>query len=110
MTSDLVWVLIRQDDGANRYRVGRYATRPRPSGSPTSSTAAGSRAGQKQGSAPERRDAIERVAPRLAQADGRTAGGGRRRAVRGRLLAARRTAPAALAGRWELPGGKAGAR
>jgi hypothetical protein len=27
MTSDLVWVLIRQDDGANRYRVGRYATR-----------------------------------------------------------------------------------
>jgi hypothetical protein len=25
--ADLVWVLIRQDDGANRYRVGRYATR-----------------------------------------------------------------------------------
>ncbi|MGW5351935.1 SPOR domain-containing protein [Streptomyces sp. NPDC004031] len=27
MTSDLVWALIRQDDGTNRYRVGRYATR-----------------------------------------------------------------------------------
>lgn len=28
MTSELVWLLIRQDDdGGNRYRVGRYATR-----------------------------------------------------------------------------------
>jgi peptide methionine sulfoxide reductase MsrA len=28
VTSELVWVLIRQDnDGGNRYRVGRYATR-----------------------------------------------------------------------------------
>jgi hypothetical protein len=28
VTSELVWVLIRQDDDAgNRYRVGRYATR-----------------------------------------------------------------------------------
>ncbi|WP_405586984.1 SPOR domain-containing protein [Streptomyces sp. NBC_01190] len=27
MTSELIWVLIRQDGGANRYRVGRYATR-----------------------------------------------------------------------------------
>jgi hypothetical protein len=25
--SELMWVLIRQDGGANRYRVGRYATR-----------------------------------------------------------------------------------
>lgn len=28
MTSELIWLLIRQDDDAeNRYRVGRYATR-----------------------------------------------------------------------------------
>jgi hypothetical protein len=27
VTSDLVWVLIRQDEGENRYRVGRFATR-----------------------------------------------------------------------------------
>jgi hypothetical protein len=27
MTTDLVWLLIRQDDSGNRYRVGRYATR-----------------------------------------------------------------------------------
>ncbi|WP_431960282.1 SPOR domain-containing protein [Actinacidiphila sp. bgisy160] len=25
--SELVWVVIRQDDNGNRYRVGRYATR-----------------------------------------------------------------------------------
>jgi hypothetical protein len=25
--AELMWVLIRQDGGANRYRVGRYATR-----------------------------------------------------------------------------------
>jgi hypothetical protein len=27
MTTDLVWLLIRQDESGNRYRVGRYATR-----------------------------------------------------------------------------------
>jgi hypothetical protein len=28
VTSELVWVLIRQDDdGGNSYRVGRYATK-----------------------------------------------------------------------------------
>jgi hypothetical protein len=27
VTAELMWVLIRQDGGANRYRVGRYATR-----------------------------------------------------------------------------------
>jgi hypothetical protein len=27
VTSELVWVLIRQDDDSNRYRVGRYATK-----------------------------------------------------------------------------------
>jgi cell division protein FtsN len=25
--SELLWVVIRQDDNGNRYRVGRYATR-----------------------------------------------------------------------------------
>jgi hypothetical protein len=27
VTTELVWLLIRQDAGGNRYRVGRYATR-----------------------------------------------------------------------------------
>ncbi|MFD3451828.1 SPOR domain-containing protein [Streptomyces sp. NPDC058691] len=27
MSGELVWVVIRQDDNGNRYRVGRYATR-----------------------------------------------------------------------------------
>jgi cell division protein FtsN len=27
VTAELVWMLIRQDAGGNRYRVGRYATR-----------------------------------------------------------------------------------
>jgi hypothetical protein len=27
VTAELIWELIRQDGGANRYRVGRYATR-----------------------------------------------------------------------------------
>jgi hypothetical protein len=27
VTAELMWELIRQDGGANRYRVGRYATR-----------------------------------------------------------------------------------
>lgn len=27
MSTELVWLLIRQDAGGNRYRVGRYATR-----------------------------------------------------------------------------------
>ncbi|MDV9191469.1 SPOR domain-containing protein [Streptomyces sp. SR27] len=25
--SDLAWLVIRQDDNGNRYRVGRYATK-----------------------------------------------------------------------------------
>ncbi|KQX58835.1 MULTISPECIES: SPOR domain-containing protein [unclassified Streptomyces] len=25
--SDLTWLVIRQDDNGNRYRVGRYATK-----------------------------------------------------------------------------------
>ena len=64
MTSDLVWVLIRQDDGGNRYRVGRYATKAE----------AERIADQLDGPVPdreqerERRYVIERVAPRMAQA------------------------------------------
>jgi hypothetical protein len=27
MAEQMVWMLIRQDAGGNRYRVGRYATR-----------------------------------------------------------------------------------
>jgi hypothetical protein len=68
MTSDLVWVLIRQDDGANRYRVGRYATRAEAERIADQLDGRSLRAGQEQGSAPERRYVIERIAPRLAQA------------------------------------------
>jgi hypothetical protein len=62
--SDLGWVLIRQDEGGNRYRVGRYATRAeaeRVAGvlAPRAAAAAG---------AEEARPyLIERVVPRPAQ-------------------------------------------
>ncbi|HEY5833887.1 SPOR domain-containing protein [Streptomyces sp.] len=57
MTSELVWVLIRQDDGGNRYRVGRYATRAEAE----SVAAVLDRQGE------DRMYVIERVAPRPAQ-------------------------------------------
>lgn len=59
MTSELVWVLIRQDDGGNRYRVGRYATRAE-----AERVADVLRRGQER----ERMYLIERIAPRSAQA------------------------------------------
>lgn len=66
--SEFGWVLIRQDEGANRYRVGRYATRAeaervaetltRPAGAiPATATPA----------APQVY-LIERVVPRAAEA------------------------------------------
>lgn len=73
MTSDLVWALIRQDGGANRYRVGRYATRAEAEriadrlatrrADPEREPEAGP-----ERPAHERRYVIERIAPRLAQA------------------------------------------
>lgn len=72
MTSDLVWVLIRQDDGANRYRVGRYATRAEAERIADQLDSRDQRpaqnGGREQGGAEQRRYVIERVAPRLAQA------------------------------------------
>lgn len=55
MTSDLVWVLIRQDDERNRYRVGRYATRAE------AERVADALDRERR----ERRYVIERVAPRV---------------------------------------------
>ncbi|WP_433892191.1 SPOR domain-containing protein [Streptomyces sp. CA-111067] len=60
MTSDLIWVLIRQDAGGHGYRVGRYATRAE------AERVAGMLDGR--GRAQERRYVIERVAPRAVQA------------------------------------------
>ncbi|SHK70681.1 hypothetical protein [Actinacidiphila paucisporea] len=68
MTSDLVWVLIRQDDGANRYRVGRYATRAEAERIADRLGGCGQDRDQERGGAEERRYVIERIAPRLAQA------------------------------------------
>lgn len=79
MTSDLVWVLIRQDDGANRYRVGRYATRAeaermadRLDGQGRldgleSGPGVGQANGQEPGEGRQRRYVVERIAPRMAQ-------------------------------------------
>jgi hypothetical protein len=64
MTSDLVWVLIRQDDGGNRYRVGRYATRAEAE---LIADRLDGRGPDREG-ADERRYVIERIAPRMAQA------------------------------------------
>ncbi|CAG7603250.1 SPOR domain-containing protein [Actinacidiphila bryophytorum] len=68
MTSDLVWVLIRQDDGANRYRVGRYATRAEAERIADQLDGRTRQRGQEQGADRERRYVIERIAPRMAQA------------------------------------------
>jgi hypothetical protein len=63
VTSELVWVLIRQDDGGNRYRVGRYATRAEAERvADTLAVVVGGVAGGR-----ERRYVIERVAPRPAR-------------------------------------------
>ncbi|WP_328915847.1 MULTISPECIES: SPOR domain-containing protein [unclassified Streptomyces] len=61
MTSELVWVLIRQDDGGNRYRVGRYATRAEAERVADALGVAGPRVPQ------QRLYVIERVAPRPTQ-------------------------------------------
>ncbi|WP_329175091.1 SPOR domain-containing protein [Streptomyces sp. NBC_01477] len=76
MTSDLVWVLIRQDDAANRYRVGRYATRAEAeriadqldSRDRDRGRQNGQEQSQGNGVPQPRRYVIERIAPRLAQA------------------------------------------
>lgn len=80
MTSDLVWVLIRQDGGANRYRVGRYATRAEAERIADQLDCRSRENGQEQileqtqeqaqdrVSAQERRYVVERIAPRMAQA------------------------------------------
>ena len=57
MTAELVWVLIRQDESGNRYRVGRYATR-----------AEAERVATALGTGDRQVYVIERIAPRAAQA------------------------------------------
>jgi hypothetical protein len=61
VTSELVWVLIRQDGGANRYRVGRYATR-------AEAERVADALGVPVGAGAERRYVIERVVPKVARA------------------------------------------
>lgn len=57
MTAELVWMLIRQDAGGNRYRVGRYATK-----------AEAERVAQSLGdTGGQETYVIERAAPRAAQ-------------------------------------------
>ena len=67
MTSDLVWALIRQDDGANRYRVGRYATRAEAERIADLLDGRGLQREAPVG-AGRRHYVVERIAPRLAQA------------------------------------------
>jgi len=57
VTAELVWLLIRQDESGNRYRVGRYATRAE-----AERVAAGLATGERQVYV------IERIAPKAAQA------------------------------------------
>jgi hypothetical protein len=62
VTSELVWVLIRQDEGGNAYRVGRYATRAEAEQVVDTLGVVSDRA------AMERVYVIEQVGPRPAQA------------------------------------------
>ena len=71
MTSEFVWVLIRQDEGGNRYRVGRFATRAEAE---QVVGILGVSAGRSRGAVPvadgvgrDRRYVIERVVPRAVQ-------------------------------------------
>ncbi|MEC3996749.1 SPOR domain-containing protein [Actinacidiphila sp. DG2A-62] len=73
MTPELVWLLIRQDAGGNRYRVGRFATRAEAErvaetlgAAGADGRAAGETAGGPAGDG--QIYVIERVAPRPAQA------------------------------------------
>ena len=60
MTSELVWVLIRQDEGGGTYRVGRFATRAE------AEEVAGSLGSGADGSGEDQVYVIERVSGRTA--------------------------------------------
>ncbi|MET9223476.1 SPOR domain-containing protein [Streptomyces sp. NPDC088197] len=62
MTTDLVWLLIRQDESGNRYRVGRYATRAEAERVAATLNGPGLNRDQQQ-----RRYVIERLTPRAVQ-------------------------------------------
>jgi hypothetical protein len=62
MTTDLVWLLIRQDESGNRYRVGRYATRAEAERVAEGLNGPGLNRDQQQ-----RRYVIERLTPRAVQ-------------------------------------------
>jgi hypothetical protein len=62
MTTDLVWLLIRQDESGNRYRVGRYATRAEAERVADRLNGPGLNRDQQQ-----RRYVIERLTPRAVQ-------------------------------------------
>ncbi|WP_335980649.1 MULTISPECIES: SPOR domain-containing protein [Streptomycetaceae] len=62
MTSEFGWVLIRQDEGGNRYRVGRYATRAEAERVAEALTYPADRVG------PPQQYVIEPVVPRAADA------------------------------------------
>lgn len=79
MTTELVWLLIRQDAGGNRYRVGRFATRAEAervaetlgAAGADGRAAGGQAAGGSTGEGPAGDGqiyVIERAAPRPAQA------------------------------------------
>jgi hypothetical protein len=73
VTPELVWLLIRQDAGGNRYRVGRFATRAEAERVAETHGAAGAdgRAASETAGGPAGDGqiyVIERVAPRPAQA------------------------------------------
>jgi hypothetical protein len=73
VTPELVWLLIRQDAGGNRYRVGRFATRAEAERVAETLGAAGAdgRAASGQTAGGPAGDGqiyvIERVAPRPAE-------------------------------------------
>lgn len=61
MTSELVWVLIRQDKGGGSYRVARFASRAE------AEEMAGTLGSPLDGPAPERMYVVERVPVRSSE-------------------------------------------
>jgi 8-oxo-dGTP diphosphatase len=85
------FVLMRQDDNGNRVEMARFGVRAEAEAAAARFEARGHKQLYWVVPAPETRIVVGAA---LFDADG------------GRVLAARRSAPEALAGRWEFPGGK----
>jgi mutator protein MutT len=93
------WILMRQDDNGNRVEMARFEVRAEAEATAAEFEARGHKQLYWVAAAPA-------SAPAPAPTARVVVGAALFDAHGGRVLAARRSAPEALAGRWEFPGGK----